>query len=233
MTPRRVYKEKRVSRPVKLRQGHAVAPLENGDRLTSAEFMRRYLRMPDLKNAQLIEGIVYMPSPVSLDAHSAPHGLLCTWLGLYAASHQGISFLPNVTLILDPDNNVQPDATLCRLGQTGSPARRGEDGYLHGAPELVCEVSASTASIDLHAKMHAYRRNGIGEYLVWLVRQERIIWYVLEDEQYVDIPRRGGMIESRAFPGLVLNVDALLAGDAAAVLGTLTASRRPAKKRKA
>ena len=42
----------------------ATLPLENGDRLTRAEFERRYAAMPRLKKAELIEGIVYVPSPV-------------------------------------------------------------------------------------------------------------------------------------------------------------------------
>jgi uncharacterized protein YktB (UPF0637 family) len=38
--------------------------LEAGDRLSRDEFERRYERLPCLKKAELIEGIVYMPSPV-------------------------------------------------------------------------------------------------------------------------------------------------------------------------
>ena len=41
-----------------------IYPLESGDRLSRAEFERRYMAMPDLKRAELIEGVVYVPSPV-------------------------------------------------------------------------------------------------------------------------------------------------------------------------
>ncbi len=53
--------------------------LHNGDRLTRAEFERRYGAMPNLKKAELIEGVVYVPSPVSR-AHSAAHFDLIGWL---------------------------------------------------------------------------------------------------------------------------------------------------------
>src|SRR5580692_489598 len=56
----------------------ATPPLENGDRLTRAEFERRYDAMPRLKKAELIEGEVYMPSPVRHGQHSYPHSLLGT-----------------------------------------------------------------------------------------------------------------------------------------------------------
>ena len=36
-------------------------PLREGDRLTREEFLRRWEAMPDLKWAELIDGIVYMP----------------------------------------------------------------------------------------------------------------------------------------------------------------------------
>lgn len=39
--------------------GLHIPPLENGDRLSRHEFERRYQSMPDLKKAELIEGVVY------------------------------------------------------------------------------------------------------------------------------------------------------------------------------
>ena len=39
-----------------------IPPLENGDRLTVAEFERRYEAMPELKKAELINGVVHIPS---------------------------------------------------------------------------------------------------------------------------------------------------------------------------
>lgn len=56
--------------------GHApqaIPPLQAGDFLTRAEFERRYHNHPELKKAELIEGIVYMPSPVNAAYHGDPH----------------------------------------------------------------------------------------------------------------------------------------------------------------
>ena len=49
-----------------------IPPLEPGDRLSRAEFERRYDAMPNLKKAELIEGVVYMPSPVRVRRHGGP-----------------------------------------------------------------------------------------------------------------------------------------------------------------
>jgi len=195
-------------------------PLENGDLLTQPEFLRRYEAMPGLKKAELIEGIVHMPSPVSY-YHAKPDGIINSWLGAYAARH-GLEALPNVTLLLDADNAPQPDAVLCTPPQDGGRVWLNGAGYLCGSPELVVEIAASTVSIDLRDKMRAYRRNGVAEYLVWRVQDQALDWFVLEDGQYVPmVAGDATLLESRVFPGLRLNVTAALAGDRSAVLAAL------------
>ncbi len=194
--------------------------LENGDRLTRCEFERRYTMRPDLKKAQLIEGIVYMPSPVSFvhaEAHSAINGLL----SLYAASTAGVRVADNATVRLDLENEPQPDVLLCIDAPAGGRSRVS-DGYLEGAPELVVEVSVSSASIDLHDKLRAYRRNGVQEYVVWRTRDRRIDWFELADGDYRLLPADdAGVVRSRVFPGLRIACRALLAGDLAAALAEL------------
>ena len=196
-----------------------VPPLENGDRLTRCEFERRYAARPDLKKAELIEGVVYMPSPVSL-AHAGPHAMIQSVLLFYSAFTHGVRGADNATVRLDLDNEPQPDVLLWIEPDTGGQARVSEDGYLEGAPELVVEVAASSASVDLHDKLRAYRRNGVREYLVWRTREERIDWFELADGEYRPLPRDDrGVIRSRVFPGLRVAADALLRGELADALG--------------
>ena len=195
-----------------------VPALENGDRLTRYEFERRYAARPDLKKAQLIEGIVYMPSPVSV-AHAGPHAMIQTVLLVYAASTASVCGYDNATVRLDLDNEPQPDVLLCIDPDTDGACRVSGDNYLEGAPELVVEVAASSVSIDLHAKLRAYRRNGVQEYVVWRTQEERIDWFELEEGEYRPLPPdEGGVVHSRVFPGLRLAADALLRGDLAAAL---------------
>ena len=203
------------------RRARKSPPLENGDRLTSAEFLRRYEAMPEIKKAELIEGHVHMPPPLRADAHSEPDGLLHIWLGYYAVSHTDLKLYPNTTLLLDADNTPQPDCILCTTPRRGGHAWLNEKGYLCGRPELVCEVAASSASIDLHDKLNAYRRNGIAEYLVWVVAERRIRWFALVEQEYVEMKERSGVIVSRIFPKLALDVKAILKLDGAKVLATL------------
>src|ERR1051325_4981915 len=87
-------------------------PLQNGDRLSSHEFLRRYEAMPEIKKAELVQGVVYMGSPVSTE-HGEPDGLIQGWFAVYAANTPGVKFYTNVTVILGPSNTPQPDACLC------------------------------------------------------------------------------------------------------------------------
>jgi Uma2 family endonuclease len=195
-------------------------PLENGDLLTRDEFLRRYEAMPGLKKAELIEGITHMPSPVSTK-HAEPDSIIQGWLSAYAARHN-LRHYTNATLLLDADNAPQPDAVLCTPPRDGARVWLNAGHYLCGAPELVVEIAASTVSIDLREKMRAYRRNGVAEYLVWRVQDRMIDWFVLENGQYA--PMEAGhdnRMESRVFPGLVLNLTAALACDRAAVHAAL------------
>src|SRR5947208_3628723 len=120
-----------------------VPPLENGDHLTCAEFERRYEAMPGLKKAELIEGVVYMPSPVRLEQHGSPHADLVTWMGSYRASTPAVRVGDNSTVRLDVGNEPQPDALMIIQPTHGGQARIDADGYVEGGPELVAEVAAS------------------------------------------------------------------------------------------
>ena len=196
-------------------------PLENGEFMHSREFLRRYEQMPQVKKAELIEGVVYMGSPVSV-RHAKPDGIMQGWLFTYASRHPETEALPNTTVILDPENTVQPDALLRRLPEHGGLTRVNEAGYLVGPPELVVEVAASSASIDLRDKRRAYCRNGVPEYLVWLVAEARLEWFCLEEDEYrPQLPDAQGLLHSRGFPGLCLPVAPLLACDTAKVLEAL------------
>jgi Uma2 family endonuclease len=202
-------------------QPPAVLPLQNGDSLASREFLRRYERMPELKKAELIEGIVYMGSPVTR-GHAKPDGLVQLWLGTYAARTPGVEFLPNATVILDSENTVQPDALLRLLPQCGGRMNENKDGLMCGSPDLIVEVAASTASIDLHRKFRTYQRTGVSEYLVWLVSSSELKWFVLEEERYSErLPGPDGRIGSGRLSGLVLDVKAMLALEAVGVLQAL------------
>ena len=205
----------------------ASVSLESGDCMTREEFHRRYLARPDIKKAELIDGVVYVSSPVRGPQHGRPHGLVVTWLGCYVALAPEIELHDNTTVYLLGGHEVQPDAFLLRSEPGG--AQFNEDGYLEGAPQLVVEVAASSVSYDLHQKKEAYRRNGVPEYVVWRVENRAIDWFRLQDGAYVLVaPDADGIVESVQFPGLRLHVPSLLAGDLAGVLAVLRPPATPA-----
>ncbi len=197
-------------------------PLQTGDHLTRAEFERRYEAYPEIKKAELIEGVVYMPSPVRFQRHSRPHSDVIVWLGTYRATTPGVLVGDNATLRLDYDNEPQPDAVMRLEPERGGRSRISQDDYLEGAPELIVEVAASSAAYDLHAKLRAYQRNGVQEYLALQMYERRADWFALREGVYVPLaPDEAGVLRSEVFPGLWLQPSALFAGDLAAVLNVL------------
>jgi Uma2 family endonuclease len=191
----------------------AIPPLQNGDRLTRAEFERRYDAMPHLSKAELIEGVVYKPSPVTFEGHGGPHFDLIAWLSFYRMTTDGVRGGDNSSLRLDLANEPQPDACLIVLPTHGGRVQIDRDGYIVGGPELVAEVAASSASYDLHAKLNVYRRNGVQEYIVWRVLDQAIDWFVLREDRYERLTlTSAGLYQSEVLPGLWLDPTALMAG---------------------
>jgi Uma2 family endonuclease len=200
---------------------HTYVSLEAGDHLSREEFHRRYCLRPDIKKAELINGVVYVPSPVRIRYHGRQHGLVTTWLGYYSSLVPDVELVPETTVYLDDGTEVQPDAFLWR--PEADSGHETPDGYFEGAPQLIVEVAASSASYDLHEKREAYRRNGVAEYVVWRVLDNAIDWFSLVNGAYVAVEPDGeGIIESAQFPGLRLHVPSMLAGDLRAVLARVT-----------
>jgi len=196
-----------------------VPTLEPGDRLTREEFERRYEAMPNVKKAELIEGVVYMPSPVRLFRHANPHFQFITWLGTYASSTPIVIGGDNATARLDMDNEPQPDGMLLLNPACGGQAIITHDDYVERGPELAGEISGSTVSFDLHTKLAVYRRNGVREYVVWRVLDQAIDWFALRAGEFVPLtPDAAGILRSDVFPGLWLDAAALLRGDMPRVL---------------
>jgi hypothetical protein len=192
-------------------------PLQNGDRLTAEEFERRYDAMPGLKKAELINGVVYMAPPVTLDEHGGPHFDLVGWLGLYRMATPGARGGDNTTLRLPLNNRPQPDVCLLVEPSHGGQARV-IDRYIVGGPELIAEVAATSVNYDLTEKLPLYLQNNVREYIVWCVFDREIDWFVARNRQYERLtPSPEGYIKSEALPGLWLDPAAMIRGDMARV----------------
>lgn len=174
--------------------------------------------MPELKKAELIEGVVHVPSPVRQRDHGRQHSHLNFWLCAYEGSTLGVEVGDNSTVRLDLDNMPQPDCLLFVQPEHGGRVRIGAKGYIEGAPDLVGEVASSSSSYGLGDKLRAYWRNGAREYVVWRVLDRQIDWFVLNEERYEPLePAADGILRSRVFPGLWLDPGALIRGDVNAV----------------
>ena len=193
-------------------------PLIAGDCLSREEFILRWNQPPDLKFAELIDGVVYKPSPLSAE-HGEQTGLVSTWLGHYAAFTEGCTIGLNATWFM-LDDAPQPDVHL-RIAGEGE-ASWIEEGFFHGAPEFVAETCKTSTSHDLHQKKDLYAAAGVKEYLAVLVKEREVRWHRLVGDSYQLLPcPPDGVIRSVVFPGLWLSLEALLNGDLRGLLQTL------------
>jgi hypothetical protein len=197
--------------------------LREGDRMSRDEFLRRWELLPDLKHAQLLEGIVYMASPVS-NRHGGFHGDFAGWIAVYRAHTPGCEVVLDATSLMETDA-PQPDITLRILPAFGGQTR-DEGLYTAGAPELTVEVAASSRARDLGPKLRLYRKAGVLEYVTALVEEQRVIWRELHQGAWREISADSdGVLRSRVFPGLWLDEPAMWRRDLAKVLDVLQQGR--------
>ena len=200
--------------------------LFEGNRLDQPTFHRLYEQTPEGFKAELIGGIVHVASPVGI-FHGYGHGLAVTWLGNYVASTFGVRLMDNTTVILGDESEPQPDAGL-RYEQGTSQI---SDSRCIGPPELVIEVSDSTVAHDLLDKRADYERLGVREYLVLVVSESRAVWFAREgDGEFVELTPINGILQSRVFPGLWLDAEALFQLDYKRVLAVLNEGLASVKK---
>ena len=196
-------------------------PLEAGDHLDQATFHARYEAMPPDFRAELIGGVVFVPSPLRLE-HGESHALIMGWLTNYWSATPGTSVRDNATAILGDDSEPQPDAALVIDSESGGQSSLSDDGYATGPPELIVEVASSSESIDLHRKCRDYERAGVLEYVVVVLHQHVVRWFVLQDGAYQEVAAdASGIFQSTVFPGLWLDAPALLRLDGRQVMATL------------
>ena len=198
-----------------------VPPFENGDRMDQPTFHALYETTPPGFKAELVGGVVYMASPVSVN-HGRPHRVLTSWIDAYAQHTEGTEWFSDLTIILADSNEPQPDLTLILLPEFGGFTQENDRGFLVGPPELVIEVAVSTAAIDLNAKRHDYYLYGVQEYLVVEVKTQTVHWFKRGKSAFQVLkPAADGSIRSKQFPGLWLNPDAVFERSPKALLETL------------
>ena len=182
----------------------ASPPLVAGQRLDSVTFHERYERMPPNTRAELIGGVVYMPSPLSL-AHGDVNAPIVTWLsitkgGRPASGRRSIR-RPGWTTW----GSRNPTA---RSGSSPNAAagRRPIASISLGPPELVVEIARSSRAIDLGPKLQDYQRTGVLEYLVVALEPDEVFWFERNDDLFTRVePDADGVFRSEVFPGLWLD----------------------------
>jgi Uma2 family endonuclease len=193
--------------------------LHSGDRMSREEFHRIYSQMPEDFRAELVEGIVYVASPLKR-RHGKPHLLLGSVFAAYEGATPGVDASDNTTLLLGDEAEPQPDLYLRILPEFGGQSKTSPDDYVEGAPELVAEIAFSSYSLDLHGKRRDYRRYGVLEYVVVTAKEQKPVWVDLKADRDVPVPD-DGVVRSRTFPGLWIDSRALFRKDYAALMATL------------
>jgi Uma2 family endonuclease len=205
-------------------RGVAVPPLVAGERLDRATFHERYEAMPPETRAELIGGVVVIPSPVG-KGHGRIVMKLAGWVVNYCSGVHGLDGGCDSTTLLDDLAELEPDVHLRILPAFGGQTR-DEGGYIAGAPELVVEVAHSSRDTDLGPKREDYRRTGVLEYLVVTLDPDEVHWFVRRGDRLEPLPAGpDGVYRSEGFPGLWLDPSALFADDLDRLLATLDLGR--------
>jgi Uma2 family endonuclease len=198
--------------PDRTKMSAAPQTLVEGQQLDQPAFHSLYQAMPPGTRAELIDGVVYMPSPVGR-ADGRAQLPVSMWLGFYAENTPGVEVLLNATTILGWKSEPQPDGLLRILPEFGG-RTSDERGLVHGAPELVVEVAKATRYVDLGPKLNDYGRAGVQEYVVRAIDPDEIYWFGHDHGALVQRPQSDdGLYHSTVFPGLGLDPIALLNGD--------------------
>jgi Uma2 family endonuclease len=196
------------------------APLVAGQRMRQPEFHARYEAMPADIRAELIGGVVFMPSPAS-DRHGTAHHLSNIWIGLYRYRTPGLQSLNNATTILDDLGEPEPDVTL-RIAPSHGGQSYNVGKCVGGAPELIVEVASSSRPIDLGPKLLDYERAGVLEYVVLALDPDEVFWHVRRGDRFErKSPDPDGLYRSECFPGLWLDPQALFADDGLRLMAVL------------
>jgi len=186
--------------------------LVEGQRLDQPTFHALYEAMPPGTRAELIDGVVHMPSPASVE-HGEAQVPVIVWLAYYAEQTLGVRAADNATTILGWKGELQPDGLLRILPEYGG-RTWNEGGYICGAPELVAEVAKTTRYVDLGPKLADYQQAGVLEYVVRAIDPDEIFWFGQEQGVFVRRPiGEDGLYRSLVFPGLWLDPLALVNGD--------------------
>ena len=186
--------------------------LVEGQRLDQPTFHSLYEAMPPGTRAELINGVVRMPSPVG-PAHGLAQFPMVAWLSFYLESTPGVEGLDNTSTAMGLKSEPQPDILLRILPEFGGRTKT-DRRFVDGVPELLVEISHTSRYTDLGPKFEDYERVGVLEYIVRAIEPDEIHWFVLRGGRFVDLePGADGIYRSEVFPGLWLDPDALLAAD--------------------
>ena len=186
--------------------------LIDGQRLDQPTFHALYEAMPPGTRAELINGVVHMPSPVGLE-HSRADLPSLMWLGFYQRHTPGVEALGNVSTALGLKTELQPDGLLRVLPEFGG-RTLNDTRFVAGVPELLVEVAHTSRYTDLGPKFDDYERAGVLEYIVRSIEPDEVLWFILRRGRFVDLAAgQDGIYRSEGFPGLWLDPEALLAGD--------------------
>ena len=200
--------------------------LTEGQVISRADFLRiceasegRYE-----KAERLFGRVVLNAASVRREFHGEPHAWIVGLLTFYCANTPGTEVGDNSTAQIEDDHDPQPDAYLLIKPDHGGRVEFTPDDYIVGTPELIVEIAGSSLPKDLGPKKDVYELDGCEEYLVWATDEDRFFCFRREAGGFVADDPEGGVFASRVFPGLRLDVDALLARDLPGAMRTLQES---------
>ncbi len=176
-----------------------VAP---GDRMTDDEFFQF---APEDRKAELIGGILVMPSPAYLP-HEDRQGFLITVLRAFVRHQRlGIVLGSHTAVHLQNGETYEPDGLFVSAERASIVRREG----VFGAPDLVIELlSPGTANYDWGIKRRVYAQSGVRE--LWLIDPNGLdgsAFFQRDESGLKEVSIQDNVLQSLAVPGFYLRAD--------------------------
>ena len=196
-----------------------------GDRLSRAEFVSAGQSDPDrYQFAERIDGrLVMNAASVRREGHGRPNSRIVGLLVAYEVETPGVEVGDNSTAQIDDDHDPQPDAYLLVLPEYGGQVEFTESDFIRNAPEMIVEIAGHSLATDLGRKKAIYEADGCREYLVWATDERRFYCFRNGTGGFEEVSggTHDGVFRSVVFPGLWIDMKALLADDLRAAMTTL------------
>lgn len=167
-------------------------------------------RIPEDQKADLIEGVIHVASPESLEGNELIGWVLWVMTGFVDEKDLGRVYFERVAFRLGKHQGPEPDIAFVRTDRL----HLAQYGYFDGPPDLAMEfVSPESVERDYEKKRAQYQAAGVPEYWILdeILQKVTLLCLVAGATEYAEVAAEDGAYRSAVLPGFYLRPEWLWA----------------------